>query len=631
MKQSQNQQSSHRLKSKKEQQAIAKQESLIEQQQYSNVPSFLLKTYDIVNDPIYDNIICWNETEDGFIVKQPNEFAEKILPKFFKHNNFSSFVRQLNMYDFHKTRNNSNEHCFSHNLFKKNQKSLLIDIKRKNAVPQAEKMMPGYGQMNQQLYHQQYSKYPQTNSRPPQSHDHTFDDGGELYHGRGDQLNGQGYPQNGLNMLLDNPDALRQLKYTQLDEKLRQQDLKLKEYQQTNQSLWQELYKSREREQSLEKLFVIAFTCIAQAGGYNLGPQRELMNQQYIQSSNATANSSTNPRVNATGLQNNNQSSQANNSSLDQLVLRNENSSDIMGFITKILNQPGLINQILNISQSTFKGNNQGSSNIAGQLGSQNQNQGLSLLEQLAKGLNNSGNTSLKNNIQQLLSNLASGSNSVLGHSSRSGFTPHQGSYQRINFPQITNQSLNMNTPPNMSPNPYANYDDNFDKGNYAGSGSKIQQPIAHRVSRTNSLAGSIAASDDASLFIAKDQAVLSEADSDDHRKRLSTELRKAFDQYLTNYNQTNNQGINIESGSNEYATQHNVEFETISNSTQNSKVKQTKFESALGKRLGSSKDNVSISDELSARNGGGFTQLSESKLECDIMDVNKSNKRMKK
>lgn len=36
------------------------------------------------------------------IVEKHEEFAKTVLPRFYKHNTFASFVRQLNMYDFHK-------------------------------------------------------------------------------------------------------------------------------------------------------------------------------------------------------------------------------------------------------------------------------------------------------------------------------------------------------------------------------------------------------------------------------------------------------------------------------------------------------------------------------------------------
>ncbi|KAJ2000828.1 Heat shock transcription factor [Coemansia thaxteri] len=67
-----------------------------------NVTPFLNKLYRMVNDSANDDLIRWSEDGNSFIVLRHEDFAKDVLPLYFKHSNFSSFVRQLNMYDFHK-------------------------------------------------------------------------------------------------------------------------------------------------------------------------------------------------------------------------------------------------------------------------------------------------------------------------------------------------------------------------------------------------------------------------------------------------------------------------------------------------------------------------------------------------
>ncbi|KAE8670987.1 Kinase family protein isoform 1 [Hibiscus syriacus] len=64
----------------------------------NTVPPFLSKTFDVVDDPSTNSVVSWSSSNNSFVVWKVPEFARDLLPKYFKHNNFSSFVRQLNTY-----------------------------------------------------------------------------------------------------------------------------------------------------------------------------------------------------------------------------------------------------------------------------------------------------------------------------------------------------------------------------------------------------------------------------------------------------------------------------------------------------------------------------------------------------
>ena len=63
--------------------------------QERSVPKFLKKIFYILEENKHAEYVSWNDDGLSMVIKKPTEFAERVLPLYFKHNNLASFVRQV--------------------------------------------------------------------------------------------------------------------------------------------------------------------------------------------------------------------------------------------------------------------------------------------------------------------------------------------------------------------------------------------------------------------------------------------------------------------------------------------------------------------------------------------------------
>ncbi|KAG8949989.1 hypothetical protein FRC04_008068 [Tulasnella sp. 424] len=108
--------------------------------------NFVRKLYEMLDDESAQKYIRWYSDGKSFVIDNQDDFSKNVLGRYLKTGNFQSFIRQLNMYDFHKTNKaqraqrgvqaQTQQFVFSHPKFERGKPELLPEIKRKGAEQQ---------------------------------------------------------------------------------------------------------------------------------------------------------------------------------------------------------------------------------------------------------------------------------------------------------------------------------------------------------------------------------------------------------------------------------------------------------------------------------------------------------------
>mmetsp|Transcript_12114 Transcript_12114/g.13923 ORF Transcript_12114/g.13923 Transcript_12114/m.13923 type:complete len:278 (+) Transcript_12114:3-836(+) len=96
--------------------------------------SFLDGLSAMLQDNNLQEIIAWSKDGQAFEILKPAEFTNTVLPKFYRHNNMNSFLKQLNMYNFQRQGAHKKVLVFVHPQFQRNQQDMIKKIDRRRVA-----------------------------------------------------------------------------------------------------------------------------------------------------------------------------------------------------------------------------------------------------------------------------------------------------------------------------------------------------------------------------------------------------------------------------------------------------------------------------------------------------------------
>ena len=100
---------------------------------HDNSYGHVQKLTDILKDTkTYGMIVAWNQEGTSFKILDKERFNREVLPQYYKHSKYESFLRQMNLYGFKTVKRDSKmcTHEFMHPLFQRDKPEQIWKIRR---------------------------------------------------------------------------------------------------------------------------------------------------------------------------------------------------------------------------------------------------------------------------------------------------------------------------------------------------------------------------------------------------------------------------------------------------------------------------------------------------------------------